>query len=142
MIIRVGENIYPEPVEGWLMKNSKIMNAAVVGMADAKLGERLVAFVKLVEGETFNFEAMKQYLKEEGVAVFQWPERLEIVSGWPLTPMNKIDKRMLRAFITTKQFQEGAISKELGDEFLKPDKVTVDDILHGNISIDFTGVPA
>jgi hypothetical protein len=85
---------------------------------------------------------MKQYLKEEGVAVFQWPERLEIVSGWPLTPMNKIDKRMLRAFITTKQFQEGAISKELGDEFLKPDKVTVDDILHGNISIDFTGVPA
>jgi 2,3-dihydroxybenzoate-AMP ligase len=142
MIIRGGENIYPEPVEGWLMKNSKIMNAAVVGMADAKLGERLVAFVKLVEGETFNFEAMKQYLKEEGVAVFQWPERLEIVSGWPLTPMNKIDKRMLRAFITTKQFQEGAISKELGDEFLKPDKVTVDDILHGNISIDFTGVPA
>ncbi|MFC1905340.1 AMP-binding protein [Chloroflexota bacterium] len=142
MLIRGGENIYPEPVEGWLMKNPKILNAAVVGMADARLGERLCAFVKLVEGENFDFEEMKQYLKEEGVAVFQWPERLEIVSGWPLTPMDKIDKRMLRAYITTKQFQEKAITKDLADEYLRTDKITVAEILSGNIRINFTGTPS
>jgi 2,3-dihydroxybenzoate-AMP ligase len=142
MIIRGGENIYPEPVEGWLAGNPKISSVAVVGMADARLGERLCAFVKLAEGQCFDFEEMKQYLKDEGVAVFQWPERLEIVSGWPLTPMNKIDKRMLRAFITTLQLKEGVISKALADDFLKHDKLKVDDLLVGNISIDFTGTPS
>lgn len=139
MIIRGGENVYPEPVEGWLMKNSKIVNAAVVGMPDAKLGEKLCAFVQPGEGQTVTFEEMQQFMKELGIAVFQWPERLEIVRGWPLTALNKIDKRLLRAYITKRLFEEGAISEEQGDEFLLKDKLTMVEILKGDVKIDFTG---
>ncbi|MBW1802550.1 MAG: hypothetical protein JRJ85_17680 [Deltaproteobacteria bacterium] len=76
------------------------------------------------------------------MAVFQLPERLEIVRGWPLTPVNKIDKRRLRAFVTTKLFQEKAIDRDFGDEYLKKDKITIDDVLAGRVKIEFTGTPS
>ena len=140
-IIRGGENVYPEPVEALLVEHRKIRNAAVVGMPDPKLGEKLCAFVQLVEGEKLSFEDVKAYMRDKGIAVFQWPERLEIVQGWPLTALNKIDKRFLRVYIANKLFEEGTISKELGDEFLTKDKVTLNDIQTGKVRIDFTGSP-
>lgn len=69
-------------------------------------------------------------------------ERLEIVSGWPLTPVNKIDERKLRAYITAKLFQEKVIAREIGDEYLKRDKITIDEVVSGRIKIDFTSTPA
>jgi hypothetical protein len=77
-------------------------------------------------------------MKEQGIAVFQWPERLELVQGWPMTG-NKIAKRLLRAYITTKLFEEGAVTRELGNEFLKKDNLTIDDMLSGRVKIEFTG---
>jgi len=141
MIIRGGENIYPEGVEQILMAHPKIVNAFCVGMPDPSLGEQLCAFVQLTRGETFTMAEMRDYMKAQGVAVFQWPERLEIVEGWPLTPFQKIDKRLLRAFITLKLYQEGKIDKTLGDDYLKRDKLCLDDLLSGRIRINFEGVP-
>ncbi len=137
MIIRGGENVYPEPVEGWLMKHPAVVNAAVVGMPDSRLGEKLCAFVQTGEGSRFTFEGMQKLMKDQGIAVYQWPERLEVVSGWPLTPMNKIDKRMLRAYIAHKLFRERTIDRELGDEFLSKDKLNIADIESGRVKIDF-----
>ncbi len=141
MIIRGGENVYPEPVEGWLMKHPKILNAVAVATPDARLGEKLCAFVRTAEGEALTLEEVQQFMREQGIAVFQWPELLEVVQGWPLTAMNKIDKRLLRAYITRKLFEEGAISRELGDEFLEKDKLNLADIQSGKVKIDFTGSP-
>jgi 2,3-dihydroxybenzoate-AMP ligase len=141
MIIRGGENVYPEPVEGWLMKHPKIVNTVVVGTPDTKLGEKLCAFVQVAEGQRLTLEEVQQFMKEQGIAVFQWPELLEVVQGWPLTALNKIDKRLLRAYITNKLFEGGAISRELGDEFLKKDKLSLADIQAGKVKIDFTGSP-
>ena len=81
-------------------------------------------------------------MKEEGIAVYQWPERLEVVPGWPLTALNKIDKRLLRAYITNRLFEEGTISDQLGDEFLRKDKITLDDMQTGRVKIDFAGSPS
>ena len=89
-----------------------------------------------------DIEEVKQHMNEQGMAVFQWPERLEVVPGWPLTAVNKINKRLLRAYITTKLLQEEEIDKELADEFLKRDKLAVDDILTGKVRIDFAGKPS
>ncbi|MBI4333752.1 MAG: AMP-binding protein [Chloroflexi bacterium] len=141
MIIRGGENVYPEPVEGWLMKHPRVANAAVVGMPDAKLGEKLCAFIQATGGQTITFAEVQQFMKEQGVAVYQWPERLEVAQGWPLTPVNKIDKRLLRGFVTYRLLEEGLIDVALGDEFLAKDKLTVDDIRTGKVKIDFTGSP-
>ena len=142
MIIRGGENIYPEPVENLLMRHPKIINAAVVGMPDLRLGERLCAFVQPRQGESVTFDEVKQYMAEEGIAVFQWPERVEIVGGWPLTAVNKINKRHLRAYITAQLFKEGEIDKEFGNEFLKRDKLTVDDVISEKVKIEFIGTPS
>ena len=141
MIIRGGENVYPEPVENLLMRHPKIINAAVVGMPDQRLGERLCAFVQPGQGESVTFDEVKQYMKEQGIAVFQWPEMVEVVEGWPLTAVNKIDKRHLRAYITAQLFKEDEIDKEFGDEFLKRDKLTLEDILSEKVKIEFIGTP-
>ncbi len=142
MIIRGGENIYPESVEIMLMKHPKVLNAAVIGMPDAKLGERLCAFVQLRETEVLTHEHLRQYMTEQGFAVFQWPERLEVVQGWPLTAVNKIDKRRLRAYITTRLYEEGKIDKALAREFLQRDKFTADDFLLGKVTVDFARNPS
>lgn len=75
----------------------------------------------------------------EKMAVFQWPERLEILQCWPLTGVNKVDKRRLRAFIKVKLFQEGLIEKTLGNEYLKREKISIDDVLAGKEKIQFSG---
>ena len=142
MIIRGGENIYPEPVEGLLIKHPGILNAVAIGIPDKKLGEKLCAFVQTVEDKKITMEVMQQFMKEQGVAIFMWPERLEVVKGWPLTALNKIDKRLLRAYITAKLVEEGTIDTELGNEFLKNDKLTINDIVSGKVNIQFTGSPS
>jgi 2,3-dihydroxybenzoate-AMP ligase len=141
MIIRGGENVYPEAVEDLLIKHPHIMNTAVVGMPDPRLGERLCAFIQPKEGETAAFDEVQQYMKERGIAVFQWPERVEVIRGWPLTPVNKIDKRRLRAYIAAQLFKEGKIDKEFGNEYLTRDKLTIDDVTSGKVKVEFIGTP-
>ncbi|MBM3301221.1 MAG: AMP-binding protein, partial [Deltaproteobacteria bacterium] len=142
MIKRAGENVYPNIIEDKIAQMEGIEYCAVVGMPDKVLGEKLCAFVQPVEGKTLDLNDLIKYLKEVGVAVFELPERFELVSGWPLTAINKINKRLLRAHITAKAVQEGAITKEHGDEYLKKDKLSVDDVLQGKVVIDFTGEPS
>lgn len=142
MIKRGGESVYPEPVEGWLMKHPKVVNSAAIGMPDPKMGEKLCAFVQVAEGQKLSFEEVQECMKQQGIALYQWPERLEVVKGWPLTGLNKIDKRLLRAHITRKLFEEGTINKESGDEFLKKDKLVLDDLISGKVRIDFIGSPS
>ncbi len=141
VIKRAGENVYPEPVEALLLRHHMVVNAAVIGIPDARLGEKLCCFVQLKEDGHITFEEVQRYMKENGLAVFQWPERLEIVRAWPLTAVNKIDKRSLRAYIAARLYEEGAIEKALGDDYLRRDKLTIDEVLSGRIKIEFTGAP-
>lgn len=142
MIKRAGENVYPAVVEDKVAQLDEVAFCAVVGMPDKILGEKLCVFVQPHKGQTVTFDDVVDYLKEVGVAVYELPERFELVDGWPLTAVNKTDKRLLRAYITAKAVQEGAISKDLGDEHLKRDKLSVDDIIQGRVKVDFTGTPS
>jgi non-ribosomal peptide synthetase component E (peptide arylation enzyme) len=141
MIIRGGENVYPEAVEDLLVRHPKVRYVAVVGMPDDRLGEKLCAFIQSEEGQTITFEEVQQCMEEQGTAIFQWPERLEILDGWPLTGVNKIDKRRLRVLITVKLFQEGVIEKAFGDEYLKREKISIDDVISGQEKIKLTKMP-
>lgn len=142
VIIRGGENVYPERIEDKLKAHPKVANCAAIGIPDERFGEKMCAVVQTVKGETIGFDEIASYLKVEGIAVFQMPERLEVVKGWPLTAVNKIDKRRLRAHVTAKLFRENVIEKGLGDEYLRRDKITIDDILSGKIKIEFSGTPS
>jgi 2,3-dihydroxybenzoate-AMP ligase len=141
MIKRAGESIYPAIVESKIEAFEKVVRCVAVGIPDRILGEKLCVFVQPVRGESLSLEHVVGYLNGQGASIFELPERLEVVEGWPLTPKNAIDKRLLRAFITVKAVQEGAITKEHGDEYLRRDRLTVDDVIGGKVKIEFIQEP-
>lgn len=102
IIIRGGMNISAEDVEFVLYKNPKVINVAVVGMPDERLGERCCAYVELKEGETLDLQEVQAFMQKEGVAKYKWPERVEIIKQLPRTPTGKVLKYVLRAEIAEK----------------------------------------
>lgn len=96
IIIRGGENIPVVEVEELLYRHPAIQDAAIVGMPDARLGERGCAFVTLKPGARLTFEEMIAFLEEQRMAKQYLPERLEIVEEMPRTASGKIQKFRLR----------------------------------------------
>jgi len=107
MIIRGGENIAPAEIEDILLKHPKVAEAAVVGMPDARLGERVCAYVVPRPGEKLTLAEVVDFVAEAGVAKQKWPERLELIDALPKTPAGKVQKYVLRAMIAEKLAAEG-----------------------------------
>lgn len=97
VIIRGGENIPVVEVEGLIYRHPAVLEAAIVAMPDARLGERACVFLRLREGETMTLATLTAFLRAEGLARNYWPERLEITEALPKTPSGKIQKNVLRA---------------------------------------------
>lgn len=95
IIIRAGENIAPKEVEDVLMRHPGVGEVAVVGVPDAKYGERVAAVVILREG-TLDLEELRRHFRASGIAIHKTPERLFLVDDFPRTPLGKIHKRNLR----------------------------------------------
>jgi cyclohexanecarboxylate-CoA ligase len=84
-------------VEQVLYRHPAVRAVAIVGLPDARLGERACAFVVLKEGEKLDFAAMTSWLEKNQLAKQYWPERLKVMDAMPLTPSGKIQKFQLRA---------------------------------------------
>jgi 2,3-dihydroxybenzoate-AMP ligase len=65
-------------------------------MPDPVFGERACAFVVPKPGATVGFEELVAFLRTQNIASFKLPERLEVVSEFPLSPVGKILKQKLR----------------------------------------------
>ena len=103
IIIRGGMNISAEEVEFILYKHPKVLNVALVGMPDDRLGERACAYVELKEkGDEISLEDIQAFMDQEKVAKYKWPERLEVVDALPRTPTGKVLKYILRDKIARK----------------------------------------
>jgi len=98
-INRGGEKISSEEIENVVLAHPHVINAAAVGMPDAKLGERICVFVETSGPVTL--EEILEIFVEKGSASFKAPERLEIVEALPLTNVGKVDKAALRGGLTT-----------------------------------------
>ena len=92
MIVSGGENVYPADVEAALRQHPAVREVAVVGVDDARFGQRLVAFVVA----TVSAEALTAWLATR-VARHQRPRAIHLVDTLPLTGVGKIDTRRLRA---------------------------------------------
>ena len=57
MIIRGGENIYPKEVEEVLLEIDQVIDAHVVGLPDERVGEEVVAFIKIQVSHAYEFNA-------------------------------------------------------------------------------------
>jgi len=99
IIIRGGENIPVVEVENVLFTHPKIAGVAIVGMPDERLGERGCAFAVPKPGESLTLAEIVAYLESQQLARQKFPERLEIVAEFPMTPSGKIQKFRLREMI-------------------------------------------
>lgn len=96
VIIRGGQNIYPDEIEDLLQAHPKVLAAALIGMPDALMGEKACAYVETRPGENFTFAEMIAYLKVQRLAPYKLPERLEVREKLPRIAFGKIPKRVLR----------------------------------------------
>lgn len=101
LINRGGEKVSAEEVELLLLRHPGILAAAVVSMPDPRLGERACAYL-IAEGEPLTMAEVHEHMSSHSLAKFKWPERLEWVPRFPVTPVGKIDKRALRSDISAK----------------------------------------
>jgi non-ribosomal peptide synthetase component E (peptide arylation enzyme) len=86
-----------------------VLEAAVAAMPDPVLGERACAFVMLKPGATLSFEEMIAFLTERKLAIWQLPERLEVVEDMPRSTGGKIAKAKLTEMVTQKLKTEGKL---------------------------------
>lgn len=93
VIITGGENIYPVQIENFLRKNEKIKDAAVIGLADKRLGEIAAAVVELKPGEEMTEDEFNAFCIE--LPRYKRPRKV-IFAEVPRNPTGKIEKPVLR----------------------------------------------
>ena len=97
LISRGGYKVSAVEIESLLLSHPKVAAAALVGMPDDLLGERICAFVEPRRvDDPPTLEELLDVLRAQQVARFKWPERLEILAELPRNPVGKILKRTLR----------------------------------------------
>jgi cyclohexanecarboxylate-CoA ligase len=107
LIIRGGENIPVVEVENLLYTHPKIAGVAIVAIPDPRLGERACAVVIPREGEALTLGEIVTFLERHQLARQKLPERLEVVSEFPMTPSGKIQKYRLRELVNERIKAEG-----------------------------------
>jgi cyclohexanecarboxylate-CoA ligase len=110
LIIRGGENIPVAEVENLLYAHPKIAGVAVVAMPDPRLGERACAVLIPRPGHAVTLPDISAFLESRGLARYKFPERLEIVSEFPVTPSGKVQKYRLRQLVAER------VTAELGEK--------------------------
>jgi cyclohexanecarboxylate-CoA ligase len=96
VIIRGGQNIPVYDVENLLHQHPAVVEVAVIGLPDERLGERACAVLVLEEGEHLTLEDVKEFLLSEGLSKVFLPERVELLDHLPKTMSGKIRKVELR----------------------------------------------
>lgn len=116
VIIRGGHNIDPVAIENALLSLPQVLDAAAVGMPDARVGELPVAFVQLAP-DAPDADRLRDLcldrLDERAAA----PVRLFVLDTIPRTAMNKVFKPELRRLAAA-----AAVEQVIGE--FSPDAVT------------------
>jgi fatty-acyl-CoA synthase len=101
VIIRGGENIYPREVEEFLYTFPKVGEVQVIGIPNARLGEIVVAWIRLRPGLEPDIDATEAEIKafcQGQIAYYKIPEHVRFVTEFPATLSGKIQKYKMREF--------------------------------------------
>jgi 2,3-dihydroxybenzoate-AMP ligase len=107
MINRGGEKISCDEIENLIFGLPQVKQVSLVAMPDPVFGEKACACVVLKPGTQLGFDELIAHLRAQRIASFKLPERLEVMSAFPVSPVGKILKRELRDLIAAK-VQQGA----------------------------------
>jgi fatty-acyl-CoA synthase len=96
MIIRGGENIYPDEIESVLLELDYVQSAAVVGAPDERLGERTVAYI--VPRSFDNVVTRQRIAQDLGhlISRHKIPDYVVTTEELPLTASGKVQRIVLR----------------------------------------------
>ncbi len=101
IINRAGKKYFPREIEELLYEHPKVMQAAVVGVPDPRLGESNCLCVVLKPGRQLELEEVVAFLKGR-VADYKLPERMVRLDALPMTPTGKVRRSELVRQITAR----------------------------------------
>ncbi len=93
-----GVNVGPEEVEIQLRAHEAVLEAAVVGVPDERLGEAVIAFVRTNQGYAQGpqlVEALQNFVKGR-LGAHAYPRTIEFVDAFPYTSTDKVQRSELR----------------------------------------------
>ena len=96
MIIRGGENVYPQEIESVLARHEAVLEAAVIGAPHEVYGEVPVAYVVTYPDAAVTADELLA-LSRGNLTKIKIPVAINIVRALPKNPVGKIDKPALRA---------------------------------------------
>lgn len=97
VIIRGGENIYPREVEEFLYTHPKVGEVQVIGIPHTRLGEVVVAWIRVRPGTETTEEEIKDFCQGQ-IAYYKIPEHVRFVTEFPATLSGKIQKYRMREY--------------------------------------------
>ena len=97
IIIRNGENIAPKEVEDLLAGHPDIAEVAIVGLPDARTGERACAVIVPKGSRQPDVSDLAGFLIEKGIAKFKIPEQVDIRGSLLKNDAGKVLKHKIRA---------------------------------------------
>ncbi|MFW0789341.1 (2,3-dihydroxybenzoyl)adenylate synthase [Gordonia sp. CPCC 205333] len=104
-IVRAGENVAADDIEEALLAHPDISQAAVVGLPDDMLGEKICAVLvpplDRADADGLDLPTIRKYLADQGLASFKLPDAVAIAGRLPVTAVGKIDKSVLRDELLT-----------------------------------------
>jgi long-chain acyl-CoA synthetase len=93
MVIRGGVNVYPREIEEVLYQHPSVVDCAVFGVPDERLGEQLHAVVEVRDAT--DVAELRRHCSSH-LADFKVPATFELVDELPRQPNGKVLKRLLR----------------------------------------------
>ena len=96
LVIVSGFNVYPREVEAALLEHPGVADAAVVGIPDARTGERVRAVVVVAPGAEIDEAGLLAHCRER-LARYKLPREVVVVDALPRRTTGKVSRDALRA---------------------------------------------
>ena len=95
LVLSGGVNIYPAEIEQALAEHPDVVDSAVFGLPDERMGQLVFALVEARPSAALTEEALLEFLADR-LARYKLPRRVEFVDELPREPSGKVLKRRLR----------------------------------------------
>ena len=96
MVIRGGENVSPREIEEYLHTHPDVRDVQVIGVPDARLGEEIMAWIRLRPGARPMTAADVRAFADGQLAHYKIPRYVRIVEDFPMTASGKVRKVDMR----------------------------------------------
>jgi long-chain acyl-CoA synthetase len=94
MVLVSGFNVFPNEIEEVIAAHPKVLEAAVIGVPDAKSGEAVKAFI-VKKDKSLDKEEIIAYCREN-LTAYKVPRQIEFRTELPKTNVGKILRRALK----------------------------------------------